>query len=473
MKFISYCFQTFSPAVSKFLVVTGLSLSFASCQWGDQVDALVQPNPDDFTAQYSDSSTVKFSTLVVDSMMTGSASRQLIGRYVDPFLGKIHAASFIQPGITDSGISFPETAVYDSLVLSLRYDGYYYGDTTKAMNVTVHTLQQDMMEKNAYYNNDFTPYDATPIGKARFFPNPRPRAGTQADPGAGRVDLRIKLSDELGKKIFDMGRTNQITNSAMWINLLKGLAIIPATEDNGAVVGFITGRTSLRLYHHSPAAVEGIAKDSLSVDLVGVYNQTGGDRKGTILSKLPNTYRVALPSEQTGNMSFVQAGTGVMTRIDFPYIRQYKNQNYTFANSARLIIDPLRNSVSSSFYLPSTLNVYLCDKNNDYLYSGNTPIELTGISGGAVTAQLVNDYVNDRQYYVLDVSQYIQQILMSESEQNYGLLLRTSTFTASNGGLTDVNTEFSKSFTRVVFGDQSNTNGRVKLEIKYTSIKTQ
>jgi hypothetical protein len=472
MKFISYYFKTYFPTVSKFLVASGLVFSIASCQWGDQVDALVQPNPDDFAALFSDTSSVVLSTLATDSMMTGSASRQLVGRFTDPYFGKMHATSFIQVGISDGrAITVPDAAVYDSLALTLRYDGYYYGDTTKVMNVTVHRHLSDMMEKSVYYNGDETPYEAAPIGRKRFYPNPRPGVSAVGT-ATGRADLHIKLSDALGKQIFDLAKAGKLTNNTDFVNLLKGLTILPATSDNSAVVGFHTSSTSLKLYHHTPDAVEGVDKDSVSVALVGVYNNTGGNRKGTILEKLPNTYRSVLPSAQAGNMAFVQAGTGIMTRVDLPSIRQFAyQQNYTFVNSARLVMEPVRNSFNSAYYLPQ-LYVYLCDRNNDYLVSGGQPLPLTDLAGTPVVARLENDFINDRSYYLIDVTQFARNIVQSESEQTYGLLLRTSAASISNN-IYDVNTEFSKSFNRVVFGDQANANARLKLEVKYTNIKTQ
>ena len=104
-------------------------MSLASCQWGDEVTSLVQPNPDDFLALYSDSMTVNLSTIGEDSIMTGAASRLFVGRFADPYLGKMHSIPFFQPTL-DGSLNLADAAVYDSLILSLRYDGYYYGDTT-------------------------------------------------------------------------------------------------------------------------------------------------------------------------------------------------------------------------------------------------------------------------------------------------------------------------------------------------------
>ena len=463
MKFISYRFKTCSPVVSKFLVAAGLSLSFASCQWGDQVDALVQPNPDEFTAVYSDTNSVALSTLKLDSLMTGASGRLLVGQFTDPYLGKMHGTAFIQFGTNagdgvDRALSLPENAVYDSLGLALRYDGYYYGDTTRVMNVDVYelisdlTLKPDLTPIQAIYNYHATPYNPKPIGSARIYPRPRPLqgSGTLGD-GTRRLEVSVKISDALGKKIFDSVKANKITNNAQWIDLLKGFAI-KASLENYSVVGFTRNNTALRLYYHTPGAVEGITEDSLSVNLLANYNQVLGDRTGTVLSQLPNTYRSALPSAQTGNMSFVQAGSGIMTRLDFPGLNEYKYLNYTFANNAKLVIEPLRNSFSRSLFLPAALFAYVCDKNNDYVYSSGLPVSgLTGVN----SVPLTTDFINDRQYYVMDVTDFIRNNFQNESLDKYGLLLRTSSPipTSNNFSMLDGNIEFSKSFDCLVLGD--------------------
>ncbi len=477
MKFISYCSKTLSPAVSKFLIVAGLTVSFTSCQWGDEVDAIVQPNPDDMSIIFSDSNSVTMSTLKVDSLMTGASTRNLIGRFIDPFFGKMHSTAFVQFGTTSGGIdnalSFPENAVYDSLALSLRYDGYYYGDTTKVMKVDIHeltsdlTLKPDLTPIAAIYNYHSTPFKAAPVGTGRFYP--RPYNGSKASDAKGH-DVKVKLSDAMGKKLFDLIVANKITGQAQFIDVLKGLAI-KAADDNYAALGFVTSNTNFRLYYHTPDEVEGVKKDSLSLNVRASYNQVNGDRKGTILAKLPDTYRAMLPSSQTGNMSFVQAGSGIMTRLDFPGLQTYKSLDYMFVNEAKLIIEPLRNSSTKQFFLPSTLGAYLADKNNDYVFSGGEPIE-------ASSSKLITDYLNDYQYYSLDVTEFVRSMLQNEAQQSYGLLLRTSSPLLKQQevgytGIIDGNTIFSKSFDRLVLGDQTNTNGKIRLQIKYTNIKKQ
>lgn len=470
MRFISYYFKAFSPVVLKFLVIIGLSVSVFSCQWGDEVTTLVPPNPDDFSASFSDTTSVKVSIVATDSFMTGSQTRLFVGKFTDPYFGIMQATTFFQPGL-QSSLVLAEKSEYDSLILSLEYDGYYYGDTTKIMDLSVHALQEDILLKNAYYSDDTTPYDPTPIGRALFHPNPRPNIGNRV---VTKKILKIKLSSALGKKIFDAAKANLLTTNAEWINLLKGITLVPAAN-NSAVVGFLTASASLQMHFHTPQ-IEGVTKDSTVFPLAALYNQILSDKSKTVLSKLPSR-RFSLPSSQTGELGMIQAGSGVMTRVDLPTVKQLSNNKYTFANRAYLIIEPLLLSATDKFRAPQELHVYLCDKNNEYLLGNDGfPVPLSNLDGAPVAGNLVNDLINNKQYYKLDVSQYVSTILRSDSDEAAGLLLRTSGFDARKRDyrLPDIDSDFSKSFDRLVFGSYNNSTSRgIKLQLYYTTIKVE
>ncbi|WAC13194.1 DUF4270 family protein [Dyadobacter pollutisoli] len=464
MKFNSYSSKGYS-AVYKLLLILGCTVSLASCEWGDQIESLVQPNPDDFAVLYTDTVTVKLSTVGSDSLMTGGSARMLTGSYTDPYFGKVKAASFFQPTI-QSGISIPALAEYDSLVLSLRYDGYTYGDTTKPINLTVHKLLADILDKSSYWNGNSTAFDPVAIGKVRVVPTPRTSR-----------NLKIKLSDALGQQMFEMGKNNQLTSNTDWINLVKGLVLMPAATDNGPVVGFLwsgNDSTSVQLHYHTPD-VDQVKKDSSIFRVTASYNQILGDRKGTALANLPDTRRISLPSSQSGNMSFIQAGIGIMTRVDFPTVRSLKSFKYTVANRAYLRVTPLRASVTDPLRVPNQIYVYRCDKNNEfYTGEGGSPLPLYYLSNQPqqVFGQYVNDYVNNKQYYLIDVSSFISDLMTSEIEEIGGLILRTSMFNTQSS-FRDADTEFSKSVNRLVIGNQQNEDPGVKLELYYTKVTVQ
>lgn len=448
-----------------------LCVSITGCQSGDEIVSLEQRNPDDFLVLFSDTSTVTLSTLAMDSVMTGSGDRMLIGRYNDPYFGKMQAAAFFQP-VLRAAVSLPEKAVYDSLVLKMAYFNklenlhnqyYFYGDTTKTLNLTAHALQQDMLLKNgAYYAYNQTPYDKEPIGKISFKPSPH-----------ATKSVRIKLSDVLGKKIFDQSAANLLTTNDQWIELVKGLTVMSDAKDNGAIVGFMSfsDSTAVELHYHTEEK-DGVTKGVAAFTSNAEYNYIQGDRTGTDLAKLQFNSRASLPTSQTGEKAFIQPGVGIMMRADFPTLRGLKDVKYSVPNRAFLRITPIQESITEQLKAPKTIHVFYCDKNNQFLRSSSAgaPIPLTDLAGKLVTGSYINDMVNNKQYYLFDVSSQFTSILSSPSSDANGLLFVPSELTSGEFIVKD--TEFAKSLTRLVIGSQKHpTSPGVKLELYYTTLK--
>ncbi|MCF2447139.1 DUF4270 domain-containing protein [Dyadobacter sp. CY345] len=464
MKFTHYSFKGLFSPVSSILAGLYLCVSLSGCQSGDEINALEQTNPDDFQVLFSDTTTVKLSTVAWDSTMTGGAGRMLIGRYVDPFFGNMQSAAYFQPTLV-TAFTLPEKAVYDSLVLKLPYDTYYYGDTTKTLNFSVHTLQADILVKSSYFNNNTTTFDKTPIGKKSFRPSPNQTNS-----------LRIKLDDVLGKKVFDQSVANLLTTNEQWINIVKGLVVMADAKDNASVLGFKTSSDStlVELHYHTEEK-DGVSKAVGTFKVTAEYNQILADRAGTELAKLPVNSRTALPSEQSGNKVFIQGGVGLMARADFPTLRGLKDVKYSVPNRAFLRITPYKNSVVKGIFgAPPVIHVYYCDKNNQFITSNGQPIPLSTLGGTTQPAAVVGEYVNDlftnTEYYEFDVSSQFTSILASESADANGLLFITSALGAST--FPETQTEFSQSLTRLVIGDQKNAvQPGAKLLLYYTTLK--
>jgi hypothetical protein len=471
MKFNSYSFKRlFSPA-SKFLLYIGLAGSLAACQWGDEITSLVQPNPDDFLVLFSDTSTVSIATVKMDSVMSASVDRMLVGRYDDPFFGKMHASTFFQTALS-SAVTLPQDAIYDSLVLSMKYEKgsdvygnrpYFYGDTTKSMTITAHALQEDIMAKGIYYNNYTIPFDAKPLSTVKLSPRPYSERWIQ-----------FKMPNELGTNMFTRAKNNLLNTNEQLMEVIKGFTVMAKSTDNGSVVGFQTGgdSTALRLYYHTTGN-DGISSSMVSLPVTGIYNQILGDRSGTDLVALPASRRQALPSAKSGEKSFIQEGIGIMTRLDLPHLQTLKDVKFSVANGAYIRIKPFRQSVNRYFYAPPILHVYYCDKNNEILGS------LTGLSStNAVTANYVNDFINNTEYYWFDVTGYVTNILNSNLSENNGLLLVPDQWGKNPNnrfpGIPEGGTEIAKGLARLVIGSQKNTTDRgIKLELYYTTVKPQ
>jgi len=105
-------------------------------------------------------------------------------------------------------------------------------------------------------------------------------------------------------------------------------------------------------------------RDFTIADLNKQFNAIQSDRTGTLIENLP-TSRYNLPSTSVFNQSFTQSGTGVMTRVSFPNLKQLQ---YIAAKGsiikAELFIRPVKNSYSKSFPLADSLQVYTSDNLN-------------------------------------------------------------------------------------------------------------
>ena len=105
-----------------------LSLFLASCDTPKEI------GDDLFSVEvglnYSDTISVKSSTVLIDSIYTGSPSTIWVGSFSHPVLGLAESAVYTQVSNIDT-LFAKSTSVYDSLTLRLTYASYQ-GDTTKA-----------------------------------------------------------------------------------------------------------------------------------------------------------------------------------------------------------------------------------------------------------------------------------------------------------------------------------------------------
>ena len=128
-----------------------------------------------------DTLTVNVSTINFDSLVTSNQSRILIGNYTDPILGKVKSESYFEltPDTYNLGkFQFRYQTInykFDSIAVILKYDRYYYGDTTKAQTINIHQLTQKVKpnaDDSNFYNNSSLSYNSNSIGTKTFYPKP-------------------------------------------------------------------------------------------------------------------------------------------------------------------------------------------------------------------------------------------------------------------------------------------------------------
>ena len=396
-----------------------------------------------------DTLTVEVSTINFDSLVTSSQSRILIGNYTDPILGKVKSESYFEltpDSYTLGTSSDTETVnyVFDSIALILKYDRYYYGDTTKVQTINIHQLTQKVkpnLDDDSFYNNSTLNYNANSIGSRTFYPKP-----------IGKDTLNIQMDAVFGKNLFDKLKNNEITNSDEFNNYFKGIVIKPSTANSSNVVGFTTACVMRMYYKQANSNSEDTyTKDFTIADVSKQFNNISLDKTGAIIKNLPDS-RGKLSSELTNNSAFVQSGTGVACRIDFPFIKQLKYISEKGAIvDAELIIKPIKNSASALYPIKDSLQVYECDHLN------RISKILTNSDGSQMLAKLNNtpDEFNENIGYTINIGSFLHQEMKKTYANKSSLIL---TFP-----------NISKGVNRIVLGNQKNAENKLQLKIYYIS----
>lgn len=397
-----------------------------------------------------DTLTVEVSTVNFDSLITSNQGRLLIGNYTDPILGKVKSESYLELtpdsysiGTSSSDVE-PVNFIYDSIAVILRYDRYYYGDTTKTQSISIHQLTEKVTPKTdntSFYNNSTLTYSSTSIGSKSFTPRP-----------IGKDSINITISNTFGENLFNKLKNNEITSSDEFNDYFKGIVIKSTSASSANVVGFNTSSVIRMYYKEKYSNSETtLSKDFSINDLSKQFNNISLDKTGTIIQNLPSS-QSKLSSLVTSNTSFIQSGTGLACRVDFPYIKQLKYiaEKGTIVN-AELIIKPIKNSSSTLYPIKDSLQVYECDNLN------RIKSVLTN-SDGSYRLALLNktpDEFNEDLGYTINIGDFLSQ----EMTKTYGTT-SSLLFTFPN---------IYKGVNRIVLGDQKNAENKIKLKIYYIS----
>jgi hypothetical protein len=396
-----------------------------------------------------DTLTVEMSTINFDSLVTSSQSRILVGNYDDPIFGKVKSNSYFELSTDkyslyneDSEANLPNY-VFDSIAMILKYDNYYFGDTIKVQTFDIHRLTQKVKpnkEDKNFYNNSVLSYSPESLGTISYKPRP-----------LEKDSINIRMSDNFGSELFQKLKKREVTNYDEFIEYLKGLVLTSSTGNSSSVIGFKRATSVVRLYYskYQGDAETSFVKDFTIVDASKQFNSIALDKTGTLIQNLPISSG-KLSSTQTENKGFIQSGSGIACRIDFPNIKQLKyTANKGAIVDAELILKPVPNTYSKIYPLADSLRVYVGDNLNRI--SGT----LNNSSGVSMYALLnkANDEFNENVAYKISIGGFLQKEMLKQSDSRSSLILT----------LPNIN----KAVNRIVLGDQKLPNNKIELKIYY------
>jgi len=404
---------------------------------------------------FIDTFSVVTSVVQLDSIVTSGSGTLLLGKYKDVELGDISVSSYFQ--ILPSGVFLPDrTSVFDSIVLVLPYSHDFVGDTTTTMRVNVHQLTQQMIIPtfpnvpnikvpifnfgNGFYNTSKMTYKPTPIVSKTIKVFPR------------RDTVTIRMPDDLGKKWFSLAQYDSgrlFSNPINFINAyFYGLHINVDPSTNACVVGFKTAGVKVRMYYKRFVGnylVRSHTDFTLSSNAYQ-FNHIDYDRSGTSLASLQKLH--AMSTKLTNNTAYVQMGAGLVTRLDFPSLKNFISiNNGVILNAAYLEVYPIRGSYPKTFLPPPSLQLYATDESN---------MPLSVISGASAGIQF--DYEHQvNTLYRYQLFPFVFGELKSNSVNITPLIIAPI---GNMGG----------SVQRLYFGDRSFPNNQIKLKIYYSFV---
>ena len=387
---------------------------------------------------------VETSTMRFDSIVTSQSSRILVGKYSDPFFGAVKSSGYL--GLLPESYVIDSEAEYDSITFFLKYDHYYYNDTLQSNTIHIRQLKNIL---RPYVGNDF--YNTTEVevleeelGALSYLPRPM-----------DTLALEIKLSDELGMVLFERMQDKSISNSDEFKDFFKGLAIQPDAADNGSVIGFslAAGASFMRLYHSKAEADERIQN---SIDFNFDAASSPKPFFNQISTQDPNEYldfltgkEINLSSSDTENMSFIQSGIGIATRIEFPSVKTiYDIRGEGTLLNASLKIRPVTTTYDGHLYLRDTLSVFLVDQNNDI----TDQLYINDLEPVRAILNRANEEFDDI-FYEIPLGGYIEKLLLADRDTGEALIL----FPA----------DYNHSVDRFVLNGNDSSYNQVSLQITY------
>jgi len=397
-----------------------------------------------------DTLTAALSTVYNDSVITSASGSLLAGNYDDNVFGKISAKSFFEvtpPALND----LASNAIFDSLVLIIRPDKSYYGDTTFSSHLSVYQLTSQLafpLYQSQFYNTSDFAIDPIAIGDINTLISPN-----------NTDSVFIRLRDSKGQELFDLFKSRDyiMQSTSSFLNYFKGLQLSSPAAGMQAIYGFHDSVTMRLHYHETNLFTEKKFLDFNFYNENGTqFNQVRADRTGTPVAAFTGVDKEVV-SSSTNNMAYLQALTGFKIKIKFPTLRSLLlRPDYLKILRAELIFQPAKNSYNSITPLPPILSAFTTDASNAL----GSPLTFSSAAGsGTQTGNLVTDLLfNENTAYDYDVTAYLQsQILISADNQN-GLLLMPP----SPASISTLN--------RLIIGDQKNTGSSIKLKLYYVSI---
>lgn len=446
------------PTSMRNLAVMLLSALFFSCE--DPIGIVIDTpsTGGQISTVFTDTVKVAASTVMLDSTFTSGQSAVSIGNYKDPVFGQVTSKTFAQITlpVLESGafapLKFPAAdsgiTVYDSVYVYMAHNGFRYGDSTKNYSLAIHRLTEDFVSGKRYTNEDVLAYNPTPMVNATFSYKELKRAASSSQDSL----LKFKLPTALGKEIYDLFYKDASTTNEKFVAAVKGLALIPNSNDQN-MYGIALSNSYILLYYHTTTSTD---RKSIPLTFYSQrFSQVVSNKTGTVLQNLKKFQ--SIPSNLTNNRTYLQTGTGISPKLTFPTLAALQKNSNIIINKAELVFEADLDQINGNYRVTPQVALVQLDAKNQIKKTSSNLIEFVTADG--LAAQYVANYNSTTNNFTFNFTSVLQD-LVSKKKTIDGIALVPSLLNTTNSTISIYNSDVS----RVVMKN-------IKLNVYYSTKK--
>ncbi|OFX29473.1 MAG: hypothetical protein A2X08_13975 [Bacteroidetes bacterium GWA2_32_17] len=356
----------------------------------------LQPGSDKIYGVTVDTATLKAYTTFEDSLSTDERTVSLLGSYTDPVFGRADASFLTQIRLSTTNVTFGTTPVADSIVLYLDYSSYY-GDTNTLQNVSVYEIENNIYSDSTYYSN---------LNAQNYIQNNHLLANYSYYPHPNDTSIAIKLDSSLAQR-FVNANPDSLVDNTLFINWFKGLYLkTQPILSSGAIIYFdlLSTRSKVTLYYQNDTVSNKF--DFLINSSCARVNLFEHDYTTSTINSIIGD------SLTSDSLIYMQAMSGLMSKINIPYLASLKNDSTIAIVRAELII-PVDNYDATFYKTPTKLLLVSYNSSGTYSFLPDYLVNSSYFGG---------TYYSSDNTYRFNISRYAQQ-LVDNSITNYGLAL--------------------------------------------------
>ena len=405
-----------------------ISLFLASCDTPKEIGAELFSV--DVGLNLTDTLRVESSTVLMDSIQTGGSGTLLVGSFQHPELGTFQSSFFAQISNADT-LSAKATSILDSVRLNLVYTGYQ-GDTLQPQTISVYKLRDSLSLSSSYFTNSSVAFDPNPVATHTF--KPRVIKAKSSNGDSLKLDtLSFRMSTALGNELIKKYSDKTLSGGGKTFRAtFPGFYVKSTSASKAALLGFSPLYSTMTLYWRNPGETTRYElsyyfslSTRLSTEVQARFNSFQITKSGALAALVkPGD---VVPSTRTNNTTYVQSGSGIVTRIKLPTLLNLKGKNNVAINKAELILSgvdglDLNNTLGQ-------LTLLQADGNNKPIRNTSGLGYIISEGGGGIQIANYNAAFNS---YTFNVTTELQSI-MAGRKSNMGYLVTPTLATATTG----------------------------------------